>query len=254
MPKKTTTLVLLLLLIVGCKNDSKKTAIPTPEDTAKKTLKLQKAYHFFSKIEDLKILYQSDAWHMMLEDAKKIGLQQIQVAQLDSSYFIHYTLLNTKATIFNQLMDALPTFKNFQEMSKSLTGTPLNYHKELTPIFEFTKNTLQTDSSYKTILYLEMNTEIEKTFPLELFQKYPLQKFRAYLEKNTISNIEMYHQNNRIYTVIHASEVSKIQEIQKKLHWNQILDEQTIEQIKKQYPKLNINHLIFENWQEMSLL
>ncbi len=254
MLQKTSIILLLFFLGISCKKDPKNTPTALPDGAVKENALSKKAYHFFSTTKELELLYQSDAWHLVIEDAKKIGLQYAQVAKLDSTHFIHYALANTKTNIFDQRMEALPAFKNFKEMSQSLSGTPLDYHQELTPLFRMRQDSIRSDLQLSMILYYHTPETSKKQFPSTLFQKNTIKKFENHLKSSGITSFELYQQEGHLYTTVTSPENSALEDLRDKLHWNLAFDSDELVRIKQTYPEFDANDPIFEKWKKMVIL
>ena len=255
MSQRITIILFAFLFVLGCKKDPKEPPFKTsiPESSAKKTI--QKAYNFFSQTKGLEILYQSDAWNWVLRDAETIGLSNTRVAKLDSVYFLQYKLVETKLSIFDQRMQALPTFKNFKEMSQTLTGVPLDYNEELSLLYSF-QSKLAATATLETIVLCHSNNsnKTKDIFPTENLQATTLNKLDNLLSQANIYSLELYKQRKFVFAVISSSNATISKDFLKKLNWSILLEEIPAQPIKEPHPQLDLSNHIFINWKEMTIL
>ena len=234
-------LCILVSILVGCKKDSK-IEKPSTDASDLSTQRVQKLYVFSSQNTDLPKLYTSDIWQIVKADVKKLGGTQITLYKKDSLFAMHYILEDVTDSMFNSKMEALPSFKNFREMSLAITKDTLDYGAELKPaLHQGTVNSLRCK---EPILYLMDSTGIRNVSILNsLLAQNKILSSR--LKDQKIQPFEiLYNEKYMVCRFCDTYDTDMYKEL-RKLKWSDLLELKQFKEVKEDYSQIVRDNPIF---------
>ena len=234
-------LCILVSILVGCKKDNK-IEKPSTDASDLSTQRVQKLYVFSSQNTDLPKLYTSDIWQIVKADVKKLGGTQITLYKKDSLFAMHYILEDVTDSMFNSKMEALPSFKNFREMSLAITKDTLDYGAELKPaLHQGTVNSLRCK---EPILYLMDSTGIRNVSILNsLLAQNKILSSR--LKDQKIQPFEiLYNEKYMVCRFCDTYDTDMYKEL-RKLKWSDLLELKQFKEVKEDYSQIVRDNPIF---------
>lgn len=211
------------------------------------------AYSFVSGHEDLEKLYTSDAWKLVLMDMKEMGLVSLEVARLETTYFVNYHLGDNDHKMFKTRMEVLPSFKNFREMSKAITGTPMDYGSELECLFDLmrSKDGVQGETAILRLPKLGNEEQHELLHTVFGNEEVVLQ-MTSYLKSLGVLDLE-YYSNSRSFFMSITIPSGVVPETME-LAWNKLLEPDLFKVLQEKHPSLQGAASLMAGWEQLHRL
>jgi|GEM_PF-5425012 len=248
----------IMSILIHCKRDKKLPVGPQGTTRSNKSVPSDvHAYSFVSNHEDLEKLYTSDAWKLVLSDMKEMGLVSLEVARLETTYFVKYHLGHIDHKMFKTRMEVLPSFKNFREMSKAITGTPMDYGSELECLFDLmlSKNDVQEATAYhRAILRLPIlgNEEQHELLRTVFGNEEMVFQMTSYLKSLGVLDLAYYSNSGDFFMSITTP--SGVVPETMELAWNRVLAPNLLKVLQEKHPALQGATSLIADWEQLHRL